>query len=195
MRSLLMLCAVGFGFAACDGEASTAPTPDVTAADATVSGPEVVASAVDTGSGPSDVTAPMGELILGVNETGRNTPEYFRSLAEGGELNVEFGPQGLWMVVLAFRTHDLLQAPLFLDGQITLVDGAELLGRLQLAQQPLFPGGDGWDYYYNLFLVVEVVGRDVAGQRADITLTLRSAEGTGYIFTRRVVLTGGPGAG
>ncbi len=184
--------ALAWATAACDGETSSAAND--------ASGDILEPSPADDGSAPEvsgtnpeiDVPALQGEFVVGVNETGRNTPEYFRELPEGADLTMEFGPQGLWMVVLAFRTHDLIQAPLFLDGKVELVEGAELLGRLQLADQPLFPGGDGWDYYYNFFLVVAVETRDVAGDQADITLNVRSAEGTTHVFTRRVILRGGP---
>lgn len=105
-------------------------------------------------------------FTLGVNVTGKNTPAFFEVLPEGGDLVVELGAQGLWMVVLAFKTHG------YFDGRVLIrawidVNG-ERQGELALAKQKLLPGGDGWDYYYNFFLVVPDPA--LAGHEAVVTM-------------------------
>ncbi len=127
-------------------------------------------------------------FVLGVNVTGENKPAFFTPLPEGADLTVEYGPQGLWMVVLAFKTRDVFTGRLHLLAEIR-ADGKQL-GLLEMGKQKLVPGGDGWDYYYNLFLVVE--GADLDGQAAEITLQVEDEAGAKVALAHPVVLRGGP---
>lgn len=127
------------------------------------------------------------EFTLGVNVTGKNQPQFFSPLPGGGELEIEYGPQGLWMVVLAFKTQGLLDGQLFIDGEIFV--GDTLLGRLTLAKQQLAPGGDGYGYYYNYYLVVD--DETTAGELATIHFFVMDGEGDEVKVVREVLLTGG----
>ncbi len=134
-----------------------------------------------------DGAAKDSVFIFGVNTTGKSTPEHFKPLAEGAEIKVELGPQGLWMVVLAFRTNNLLKPPLVLGGRVEME--GELLGELKLAKQKLLPGPKNYYYYYNFFLVVAPEG--VAGKKATISFTVTDTEGPKVALVHPVVLTGG----
>ncbi len=132
-----------------------AQTDSATAGDATV----------DQG-GSQDITVePV--FVLGTNITGKSTPDTFSPIAADSELNVELGPQGLWMVVLAFKTRGTLEPPLLLSGRVVI--GGKSLGELKLGKQKLVLGGDGFDYYYNFFLVVAPEG--VANKRLSSSLS------------------------
>ena len=168
----------------CEGAPPASSARDVLSVDEVTFPPSGEVSVDDDG------VRPEGAFELGVNETGRNTPEYYAPLPDGAELLVEFGPQGLWMVVLAFRTHDLFTPPLFLRSRVVLE--GELLGELVLAEQVLQMGGDGWDYYYNLFLVVGVETMDVDGQPATLDVVVQDAAGHEVSMRRAVILVGGP---
>jgi hypothetical protein len=132
---------------------------------------------------------PEQELVLGVNVTGKNTPEFFSELPDGGDLFVELGAQGLWMVVLAFRTHGYFDSKVIIRAWIE-VDGIRQ-GELALAKQKLLPGGDGWDYYYNFFLVVPDPG--LAGREAVVTMQVEDdlTQETVVLTQLNVLLTGG----
>ncbi len=152
-------------------------------------------------NGPADVvqgesqpsTPPFFEL--GRNVTGKNTPKYYTPINEGDELEVELGPQGLWMVVLAFKTQAMLSAPLFLSGSIEVEDH-EAFGSMKLKKQKVFPGGDGFDYYYNFWLVVKLPTGSfpygVSGNKASINFEVQSNDGSVHQLIRSVTLIGGP---
>lgn len=162
--------------------AATAAHGDATAE------PADAAQSVD--AGPEDIAegpAEVPEFVLGINVTGTNQPEFFDPLPEGGELNVELGPQGLWMVVLAFKTRHLLEPPVQIITSIH-VDGVQQ-GKLGLAKQKLQYGGDGYDYFYNLYLVVD--DPSVAGQAGQVEIEVQDDQGGYVLETREVVLTGG----
>ncbi len=161
--------------------------------------PEVVVDASVDQAPASDLTADsaaeavsQGAFELGVNVTGRNTSAYYSALPEGGELNVEYGPQGLWMVVLAFRTRNVWSES---DAELLIyascrVDG-ENIGELTLAKQRLLLGGDGWWYYYNLFLVVDE--SRAAGSEATIEISVEDpSTGQNVQHDQIVSLVGGP---
>lgn len=163
-------------------EPDTSATDTASTAD-TGSGAD--SAAVNTNKGDTNKDGPV--FILGTNKTGKSTPEFFKPVPENSELNVEFGPQGLWMVVLAFKTKGLLKPPMLLGGRVEM-DGA-LLGELKLAKQKLLPGGDDHHYYYNFFLVVAPEG--VAGKKAIITFTASDKDGEKVNIKHPVILTGG----
>ena len=72
--------------------------PNDTGATTAMDGSDVLEAVADT----ETMSAPDSEFVIGVNVTGKNTPEFFSELPEDGDLFVELGAQGLWMVVLAF---------------------------------------------------------------------------------------------
>ena len=135
------------------------------------------------------IAPPDQEFILGRNVTGKNTPEFFSDLPEGGDLFVELGAQGLWMVVLAFKTYGYFDSKVLIRAWIE-VDGVRE-GELALAKQKLLPGGDGWDYYYNFFLVVPDPG--LAGRDAVVTMQVEDdlTQEIVVLMERNVTLTGG----
>ncbi len=124
---------------------------------------------------------------LGTNVQGRNDAASFQPLMDGDELEIVFGPQGLWMVVLSFRTRGLLEGPLFLEATIRVDDVVQ--GSLALQNQTAFAGPQGFFYYFNFFLVVSdptVSGRDATiaflatdddGRRVERTVTARLTGG------------------
>ena len=138
-----------------------------------------------------EVAPPERLFELGVNETGKNTAEFYSNLGEGDELNIEYGPQGLWMVVLAFRTKGIWNSGEELRITAGCWVGDTNIGELILAKQRLLPGPEGWSYYYNLFVVVDEVG--AAGNDARITLEVTSSSlPEPELLERTVRLVGGP---
>ena len=145
--------------------------------------------ALDTVVDAETTSAPESEFVIGVNVTGKNTPEFFSELPEDGDLFVELGAQGLWMVVLAFKTYGYFEGKVLIRSWIEVA--GERVGELALAKQKLLPGGDGWDYYYNFFLVVPDPA--LAGQEAQVTLQVEDDETQEIVVVieRNVTLTGG----
>jgi hypothetical protein len=94
------------------------------------------------------------DFVLGFHPAGAMTPSQFSPLAEGSELEVVLGLQGLWMVVLSFKTCGFFNGPIDILGRVE-VDG-QSLGQLGLNEQTLVPEEDGFDYFYNFFLVVSL---------------------------------------
>ena len=181
------MLAIAAGAPGCDAGGGA---PDVE--DLEVSGPDAaqdVAPTPDDGPAPDDIPEPVVEPVfeLGTNVTGANTPDSFTALADGDELNIELGFQGLWMVVLAFRTRDIFDGDVTIITQIGVDDIVQ--GELGLAKQKLHPGGSGLDYYYNLFLVV--MDPTVAGATGQITLEVYDAHDHRVEVTLEVALTGG----
>jgi hypothetical protein len=158
-----------------------------------------VDGAAGRGAGAGEVTAADGApagcpapfLQLGTNAESKATPADFVALADGAEMPVTLGPQGLWMVVLALRTCGLYASPLKIDVRITTDDQAAT-GKLVLGKQKLLPGGDGTSYYYNLWLVVQQP-QHAAGTDATVTLTVTDAIGATGTHSLRLALIGGPG--
>lgn len=144
---------------------------------------------LDTVVDAETTSAPESEFVIGVNVTGKNTPEFFSELPEDGDLFVELGAQGLWMVVLAFKTYGYFEGKVLIRSWIEVA--GERVGELALAKQKLLPGGDGWDYYYNFFLVVPDPA--LAGQEAQVTLQVEDDETQEIVVVieRNVTLTGG----
>ena len=168
-----------------DGLDTISPESTDTGAPPTTDGdavPDIVVEAETT-------SAPESEFVIGVNVTGKNTPEFFSELPENGDLFVELGAQGLWMVVLAFKTYGYFDGKVLLRSWIEVA--GERVGELALAKQKLLPGGDGWDYYYNFFLVVPDPA--LAGQEAQVTLQVEDDETQEIVVVieRNVTLTGG----
>lgn len=135
-------------------------------------------------AGPSSWTVPTFEL--GTNEQGKATPKDFVPLLAGDTLPVVVGPQGLSMVVLAFRTCGLYEPPLLLRARIATDDDAAS-GALDIARQKLNPAPDGLSYYYNFWLVVENPDK-AGGKFANIVLDVEDAKGVTGSHTLRVAL-------
>ncbi len=194
--------ALSLGLASCgaegEGDASdtSSAVDDAGVSDGDQAGADSGGSA-DSASA-ADTAGPEPAFELGTNVTGKNTPPFYSALAEGGTVNVELGPQGLWMVVLAFKTRAMFTPPLFLSGDIVVTDH-DTAGSLKLKKQKVFPGGDGFDYYYNFWLVVKKpdgsfpVG--VAGKKAVVTFEVTDADNKVHKVVRNVSLTGGPKGG
>ncbi|MCO4764389.1 MAG: hypothetical protein KC502_22955 [Myxococcales bacterium] len=173
-----------------DPTASDASAEDGSAVGQDAAGSDGTSSAVDAG--------PTTLFELGTNVTGKNTRKFYTPVPEGATLNVELGPQGLWMVVLAFKTKGLLTDPLFLSGGIT-VEGDDAAGQLALKKQKTILSDDGFRYYYNFWLVVKNdelpaphAPKGVVGKKATITLELTGAKGKKHTVVRHVTLSGGP---
>lgn len=177
----LLLLSLALVVAACAGESQVA------AADAADASGHRVGSNSTGDAAALDATPTSAFFELGTNTTGKSTPQYYQPLPAGAKINVELGPQGLWMVVLAFRTQAMLKPPLILGGKVEM-DGA-LLGELKLGKQKLLPGPGGDSYYYNFFLVVAPEGVD--GREATIHFTASDADGEKVNLKHQVVLTGG----
>lgn len=129
-------------------------------------------------------------FIIGVNPTGIEDPTLFVPLAEGGEVKIEFGFQGLWMVVLAFKTQGVVDGLVTLFAKVSTAD--ETLGEFGIAKQVLTHADDGFDYYLNLFLVVNGEfgePHEYAGQEAWVELAAEDGDGQRVEGTIRVMLT------
>lgn len=141
--------------------------------------------AADTDMSVDAVTP--GEFVLGTNVVGANDPTSFSALSEGDALEVQIGFQGLWMVVLAFKTRDMFDGELFLSAELMVGEASQ--GTLSLAGQKPTAGPGGWFYYYNFFLVVNDPG--VGGQPGQIHFEAHDDQGHEHAVTLGVALTGG----
>lgn len=156
--------------AACASE-STTPTPatDTSVADVAADAPAGDVDAMET----AEVFEEEPALVLGVNEVLQKHPSAFTPLEDGDHLEIELGGfNGLWMMVLAFKTRGYFPERVIVFADIT-VDGKEV-SSLSLSKQSLEPGDDGWDYYYDLFLIAN--DTTVGGQEAVVDLTVRDYE-------------------
>ncbi len=173
--------------AAC-GDAGTDPDEDTGAPDTVVDSSSDSSTDTERDTAVPDVE-PMPSFVIGTNEVGANSPSFFEPLADGDSLEIEFGFQGLWMTVLAFQTRDIFDGPVGVDAWITVNDIEQ--GRLTLIDQTLVPGGDGFDYYYNFFLVVS--DPSVAGETGVIHFEAESMADSDIARTVEltVSLTGG----
>jgi len=193
LRRANRAAAAALVFAGCGGEAAT-PAVELDAAESDIEAEADVSWVPDDASpdiasieaGGSSWTVPTFEL--GTNEQGKATPKDFVPLLTGDTLPVVLGPQGLSMVVLAFRTCGLYAPPLLLRARIATDDDAAS-GALDIARQKLNPAPDGLSYYYNFWLVVENPER-AGGKMADIILDVEDAMGAKGTHSLRVALTG-----
>lgn len=123
-----------------------------------------------------DATPEEGAFEVGTNTVNQNTRESYTPMTEGAEVPLNFGVQGSWMVVLAFRTNNLIEGEFDIRADIS-IDGVES-GSIWLEFQQTFPGGDGWDYYFNLFLALTVDDPPARGTPATISVTVEDEFGT-----------------
>jgi len=152
--------------------------------------PMTADTGTDSTPNPSDV-ATVGELEVGTNDVAQATPDGFVLLDDGDEIPFVFGVQGSWMVVLAFRTHDLLDGGFDVVAEIS-IDGVES-GDIWLEAQETFPGGDGWDYYYSLFL--PIVDDEPPAEGTPVHVVMRITDETGATHVRAYDLVAGPADG
>jgi hypothetical protein len=144
-------------------------------------------------SGDGDATVdvpPEPALVLGVNEVLVKHPSAFTALEDGDQLEIELGGfNGLWMLVLAFRTRGYFPERVIVFADIT-VNGEEL-SSLSLSKQSLVPGDDGWDYYYDFFLIAN--DTSVGGEEAIVDLTVRDYENQDFEVSiqRKLLIVGG----
>lgn len=140
------------------------------------------------GNNASDAGA-TGELQVGYHVAYESTPDGVVFLEDGMEVPLTFGVQGSWMVVLGFRTQDLFEGMLDVQGEMYVEDVEA--GRLWLELQETFPGGDGWDYYYNFFLAID--HQPEQGTPARIVVRVIDEDGTTAERTHEVLV--GPSEG
>ncbi len=132
------------------------------------------------------------ELEVGTHEAGENSPAAFTVLEDGSPLQVVLGFQGAYMVVLGLRVRGDVPCHLRLAASLTAVEDGTVLAKFKYKKpKPFTPGGDGWIYIYNLFVVVEDwepwVGKNVTVHAEVLT------EGGDVLATvDRVVLLQGP---
>ena len=185
-RLLLLLGALLL--AGCDSDAG-GPAFEGADAASTESGEDAVQSTPDAEESllDADVEGSDPPFVLGVNITGQSVPNSFSELPEGNELLVEYGPQGLWMVVLAFKTKGLFEEPLLIKASVE--SQGMLQGEFTMTGQELLPGPGGYAYFYNFFLVVS--DPQVAGSPGIITLSVTDDAGYSLEVVRSVALVGG----
>ncbi|MDP6945026.1 MAG: hypothetical protein QF464_12810 [Myxococcota bacterium] len=128
-----------------------------------------------------------GTLVLGTNPTGLEDPTLFEPLASGDDLEIELGFQGLWMVVLALQTQDVVTGLMTVEASV-VTEGTSI-GEFGIAKQLFETGVDGRDYYLNLFLVVS--GPESVGHPATVSVTLTDPSLRRTEARVEVVLTGG----
>lgn len=178
---------VGIGLLACGDDTSSSPVGDAGSA------PEIVTDAwetVDTADVTDMEVVEEPALILGVNEVLQKHPSAFTPLEEGDPVEIELGGfNGLWMMVIAFKTRGYFPGRVIVFADVS-VDGQEI-SSLSLSKQSLEPGGDGWDYYYDLFLIAN--DTSVGGQEAQVDLTVRDYEGKEFEVSiqKRLLVVGG----
>jgi hypothetical protein len=171
----------------CGDDSSSNPVSDAG------NNPEVAAD----GANPLDTTdvtdvevVEEPALILGVNEVLQKHPSAFTPLEDGDHLEIELGGfNGLWMMVIAFKTRGYFPGRVIVFADVS-VDGQEI-SSLSLSKQSLEPGDDGWDYYYDLFLIAN--DTSVGGKEAVVDLTVRDYEGKEFEVSiqKKLLVVGG----
>lgn len=202
--ALLIVLAVGCGdngpafngdTAAPDASTDNGTAPDTSPADTasgdagSTGGGDANASPSDTEQSDAETSGPALEpyFALGTNIAGEATPDSFTELNPGDDLAVVYGAQGLWMVVLAFRTRDMFEGRLTLIARIGTAE--QDLGQFGIAKQDLIDGADGFDYYYNFFLVVD--DATIEGETGFIEFSLEDDVGFEHVADLEVTLVGG----
>lgn len=116
--------------------------------------PDTGAATVDTAA-PADAapSAVAHTLVVqvGTNPVGAKDPSAFHPLAAGAPVAVEWGFQGFYMVVLAVRADGPGPVPVWLSSSFTL-DG-DVVASARMSEDRLLPGGDGWFYAYDHFVL------------------------------------------
>ncbi len=156
-----------------------------TACSSSVVASDVVATeGVD--SGYDGLTIPL--LTMGTNVPGASDSASFEVIEDGYELDIVFGQQGLWMVVLALQVEGVTSEYVDVGGAL-VVDGATV-GSLSLKRQRLKEGEGGLRYLLNFFLVLDEPSQD--GRDGIVTMDLTPEGGDVLTLSRQVRLNGGP---
>lgn len=163
-RHLIGILLLAIALVSCSGDDGPEPTREVSNNVADV-------GVEDTSSDTNE----EGEFEVGVNEVFQNTPDSYTTIMDGVEVPLNYGVQGSWMVVLAFRSKNLIRGTFDIRADIT-IDGVES-GDIWLEFQETFPGGDGWDYYYNLFLAIDQNDPPARGTPATIHVLVEDSRG------------------
>ena len=131
-------------------------------------------------------TTPL--LTMGTNVPGASEPESFEAITDGQELDIVFGQQGLWMVVLALQLDGLEVEFADVSGELKVQE--ELVGSLNLKRQRLQTASDGTSYLLNFFLVLDMPAQ--GGQEGVVAMTLTPEGGESLSLVSVVQLVGGP---
>jgi len=177
-----------------------APVEDVAPPEDVVEQPdqEIVTPELDASGSDAEVEVveeedvfvlPDQDFVVGMNQVGTSHPSFFSPLEQGDTVRIELGAQGLWMVVLAFKTRGHFGEKVIVRGKLQ-VEGINQ-GELALAKQKLLDGGDGYRYYFNFFLVVLDPGVSGLEGMAILRVTDDENHDIEQIVETPVVLTGG----
>jgi hypothetical protein len=129
-----------------------------------------------------------GVFVLGTHTAGASGAEEFELLADNQSLDIVFGHQGLWMIVLALQVDGSVQGDIDVTGSLS-VDGISV-GSLTLKQQHLQGADDGHRYLLNFFLILDEPGQ--GGEEGEVQMKVTVANGTTVTLSRTVLLQGGP---
>lgn len=129
-----------------------------------------------------------GVFVLGTHTAGASGAEEFELLADNQSLDIVFGHQGLWMIVLALQVDGTVQGDIDVTGSLS-VDGLSV-GSLTLKQQHLQGADDGHRYLLNFFLVLDEPSQ--GGEEGEVQMKVTVAHGTTVTLSRTVLLQGGP---
>lgn len=132
---------------------------------------------------------------LGQNPQFESSPSDYTPLSDPASLTLEFGAQGSWMTVLAFKTQGIFTSNVTVTARMELADSnTTRLGELNLEDRPLTFGGDGFDYYFSFFLAITIPDSQpsVDGQPAHLSFTVVDGEGHSVERELDVTLLGGP---
>lgn len=171
MRTVVTLM---LGFALLMGGCGTSDTSEGTDAGDTSAMED---AGTDMATSPDGDEQTQGQFEIGTNPVSQANAEGFKPMNEGVEVPITWGVQGSWMVVLAFRSQEMFEGLFDVRANIT-IDGVDK-GEIWLESQETFPGGDGWDYYFNMFLALDIDGDPPPrGTPAHITMSVTDENGT-----------------
>lgn len=179
--TLIVFIALSLGLASGCGESEPTDNPGMSSNDE------------EMGGEPNAVESGEGRFEMGYNVVYQNTPESFTVIEDGAAVPLIWGVQGSWMVVLGFRSQNLVEGAFDIRAEIT-IDGVES-GEIWYELQETFPGGNGWDYYYNLFLAIDQNDPFEAGTPATIQMSVEDEAGNAVEASHEVVIgetVGGP---
>lgn len=177
-----------------DAGGATDPADDTAAQDAAGdTAPDGASDAPIADAADTDAT-PAQPFTPGLNPAGVHDPTQFAPLVDGQDLAIELGGQGLWMVVTAFRTRGIFEGLVTVETELR--SGDALVNGLGLAGQTLEREDDGFDYFYDLYLVVDAAALDGSdAQAATWWLRVRDQAGHEAESNLALTLTGGSKVG
>lgn len=131
--------------------------------------------------------SPTPIIEFGANQPYQSAEGVFYPVLEGDEMGIVQGTQGAYMVVLAFRGQNLTQ-PVSVAASLTVND--VLAGEVAFQNRLLRPFPSGWDYYFNLFLIVDN-WESLIGQQGDLYMEVEDADGNFFFYEVGVNLVDG----